>query len=91
MSSDEWGWDADEGDAERSDESTPAALPEPVQERQTSDAPPAPAPPRREKMMVSKQSREVIAIAEEILLEAVKVASPSYVSPSLRFNTLDAR
>jgi len=85
MSTDDWGWDAAE--PAQDDAPPPAAgAPEPDvvdAQRQASDAPPAPAPPRREKMMVSKQSREVIAIAEEILLEAVKVASPSCVPRSL--------
>ncbi|GAA5898920.1 hypothetical protein JCM8208_005428 [Rhodotorula glutinis] len=86
MSTDDWGWDADEKEPVRDDAPSAAVAPEPVvaeqqQQEQASDVPPAPAPPRREQMMVSKQSREVVAIAEEILLEAVKVASPSFDHP----------
>ncbi|GAA6056789.1 hypothetical protein JCM3770_002800, partial [Rhodotorula araucariae] len=79
MSADDWSWDAEEKDL-KTDDCTPAPRPtEPHAE--TDDPPEAPAPVRREKMMVSKQSREIVAIAEEILLEAVKVTSPSFEHP----------
>lgn len=35
---------------------------------------------RRETMMVSRQSREIIEIAEQVLLEAFEVSSPRYVT-----------
>ncbi|GAA5981725.1 hypothetical protein JCM10908_004578 [Rhodotorula pacifica] len=54
--------------------SSPTLLPAPEQ------GPPEPTV-RREKMMVSQQSREIIAIAEQVLLEAFEVSSSSFRLP----------
>ncbi|BGP48144.1 ribosome bioproteinsis protein ytm1 [Rhodotorula kratochvilovae] len=82
MSTDDWSWDAEEKDV-KADAPAPAPAPVPAAPAaaEADDPPEAPAPVRREKMMVSKQSREIVAIAQEILLEAVKVASPSFEHP----------
>ncbi|GAA5988600.1 hypothetical protein JCM5350_005762 [Sporobolomyces pararoseus] len=85
-----WGWDGEEEGEE--DESTKKSFePEiskeevakdsiPLPEPQSDPTPPAP-PVRMEKMMVSRRSREIVKIAEEILVEALNVASPSFEHP----------
>ncbi|GAA5914746.1 uncharacterized protein JCM6883_001077 [Sporobolomyces salmoneus] len=80
-----WGWDGEGEDDERSkQEPEPEATKEIVEEeRVVSPVEPVPsAPPARmEKMMVSRRSREIVKIAEEILVEALTVASPSFEHP----------
>ncbi|GAA6016544.1 hypothetical protein JCM11491_002356 [Sporobolomyces phaffii] len=76
-----WGWDGVE------EESDDAPVPPrgvvddgQVEDARHDDAPRAPAAPpaRMEKMMVSRRSREIVKIAEDILVEALTVASPSF-------------
>ncbi|GAA5897511.1 hypothetical protein JCM6882_003504 [Rhodosporidiobolus microsporus] len=84
---DEWGWNDDEETAAKPVKSA-AAVEAPIVERgEPRDAQPeepkAPSPPpiRRETMMVSTRSKEIVKIAEEVLLEALEVASPTFEHP----------
>lgn len=82
---DSWRWDDDEAapvsEPLESEETSNKEAEVPVpngssepQENRTSAA-------RHEKMMVSRQSREIVAMAEEILSTAFEIASPRYVLP----------
>ncbi|GAA5977789.1 hypothetical protein JCM11641_006073 [Rhodosporidiobolus odoratus] len=82
-----WGWDGEDADASADAGSStreavnaaPAEQVEPIEEGDPRE--PSPSPIRREKMMVSKRSQEIVKIAEEVLLEALEVASPSFEHP----------
>ncbi|GAA6011922.1 hypothetical protein JCM10207_003430 [Rhodosporidiobolus poonsookiae] len=92
---DGWAWDGEE--AEEAADREPSGAPEPSQPREPAPAveekpaaapepeaepePAGPAPPRKEHMMVSKRSQEIVKIAEEVLLEALEVASPTFDHP----------
>lgn len=80
---DDWGWDGNDDSPKKAVEPangkvvSPEPEPEPVRPET-----PGPPPVRREKMMVSTRSKEIVRIAEEVLLEALEVASPSCVLSS---------
>ncbi|GAA5969776.1 hypothetical protein JCM3765_003453 [Sporobolomyces pararoseus] len=84
-----WGWDGEEEGEE--DENTEKSDPKPSKKEVVADSTPASGlqtefvppthPARMEKMMVSRRSREIVKIAEEILVEALTVASPSFEHP----------
>ncbi|GAA5824155.1 hypothetical protein JCM11251_001543 [Rhodosporidiobolus azoricus] len=85
---DEWSWNDDdaEEDSSKLPQSTPPTQQVIVQEQAKeaeAEEPKEPSLPliRREKMMVSKRSKEIVKIAEEVLLEALKVASPTFEHP----------
>ena len=79
-----WGWDGEDKDEQEetkeiknrevSDEPIPPPQAvAPVEPEPVDSTPPV----RLEEMMVSKRSREIVKIAEEVLVEALTVASPS--------------
>ncbi|GAA5851143.1 hypothetical protein JCM8547_004143 [Rhodosporidiobolus lusitaniae] len=84
---DGWGWDGEDADEsvtkeEKRETPVEAAREEVVEPAEPAEPePPAPPPVRREKMMVSKRSKEIVKIAEEVLLEALEVASPTFEHP----------
>ncbi|BGP24613.1 ribosome bioproteinsis protein ytm1 [Rhodotorula toruloides] len=84
---DEWKWDADDTvDLDSSPVSQAAPSPSTGSAVESAPAPtepaePTPPPVRREKMTVSKRSREIVKIAQEVLLEACHVADPSFEYP----------
>lgn len=94
ISRDEWAWEADKEEEQSSAPPVAAELKTGSDESAAEEAPAKSSPPpvRREQMMVSKRSREIVTIAEEILLEALQVASPSYVwSLRLQCRSADSR
>ncbi|GAA5883558.1 hypothetical protein JCM16303_005487 [Sporobolomyces ruberrimus] len=77
-----WGWDGEEEGEPSQEPSSSRGGEESVVPPLADSTPPPSAPPvRLEKMMVSRRSREVVKIAEEILVEALTVASPSFEHP----------
>ncbi|BGP32042.1 ribosome bioproteinsis protein ytm1 [Rhodotorula toruloides] len=85
---DEWKWDGDDTADLASAAVTQAAPPyssgagvDNSTPAPAEPAEPSPPPVRREKMMVSKRSREIVKIAQEVLLEACHVADPSFEHP----------
>ncbi|GAA5945607.1 hypothetical protein JCM1841_003914, partial [Sporobolomyces salmonicolor] len=94
-SADGWGWDSE--NAEEEEAVAPGAGAEvsasremvsgaseaaPVIEKSVVEEKPSAPPARKEKMLVSKRSKEIVKIAEEVLVEALTVASPSFEHPS---------
>ncbi|BGP08035.1 ribosome bioproteinsis protein ytm1 [Rhodotorula toruloides] len=85
---DEWKWDGDDTANLAAAPVTQAAPPHMNGAGANASTPapaepaePSPSPVRREKMMVSKRSREIVKIAQEVLLEACHVADPSFEHP----------
>ncbi|GAA5901340.1 hypothetical protein JCM5296_006764 [Sporobolomyces johnsonii] len=94
-SADGWGWDSENAEEEETvapaapiDVAAPreavsgASETAPVVEKSAVEEKPSAPPARKEKMMVSKRSKEIVKIAEEVLVEALTVASPSFEHPS---------
>ncbi|GAA5943718.1 uncharacterized protein JCM15063_005814 [Sporobolomyces koalae] len=80
---DGWGWDGEDEPQQQNPPTLGKAIdPTPEPAAVTNPEAVAAAPPvKKEKMLVSRRSREIVRIAEEVLVEALTVAEPSFEHP----------